>query len=72
MQRPIGEGQLQQPNKAVEGVVNRHNLAKVGEAEEGAKDGKVAAVQHEATDCPQDQCHHLLHRLKQCSTGLPR
>ena len=61
MQRPVGEGQLQQPHKAIEGVVNCHNLAKVGEAEQGAKDGKVAAVQHEAANRPQDQCHHLLH-----------
>ena len=52
MQGPVGEGQLQQPYKAIEGVVNGHNLAKVGEAEEGAKDGKVAAVQHEASDSP--------------------
>ena len=62
MQCPISERQLQQPHKAVEGVVNCHNLAKVGEAKEGAEDGKVAAVQHEAANRPQDQRHHLLHR----------
>lgn len=59
MQGPVGEGQLQQPKQAVEGVVDGHHLAEVGEAKQGAKDGKVAAVQHEPPHRPQDQGHHL-------------
>lgn len=61
MQRPVGKGQLQQPHKAIEGVVYGHYLAKVGEAKQGPKNGKVAAVQHEAAHSPQDERHYLLH-----------
>ena len=59
MQGPVGEGQLQQPHQTIEGVVYGHHLAKVGEAKQGSKDGKVAAVQEEAANGPQDQGDNL-------------
>ena len=59
MQGPVREGQLQQAHQPVEGVVNGHHLAKVGKAKQSTKDGKVAAVQEEAANGPQDQGHHL-------------
>lgn len=61
MQRPVGKGQLQQPHQAVEGVVYCDDLAEIGEAKQGPKNGKVAAVQHEAAHSPQNQRHYLLH-----------
>ena len=54
---------MQEPYEAIEGVVNGHHLAKVGEAKEGTKDGKVAAVQHETPNSPQDECHYLNDRM---------
>ena len=59
MEAPLGEGQLQQADEAVEGVVHRHHAPKIPEAEQGPKDGVVGGVQEEASQQPDYQGHHL-------------
>ena len=59
MERPVGERQLQQPEEAVEGVVDCHHLAKVLEPEQRAKDGVVGGVQEVAAAAPHNQCDSL-------------
>ena len=56
---PPGQGQLQDANESIEGVVNGHHAPKVFEAKQGSKDGKVGTVEEEAASRPDDECKSL-------------
>ena len=52
---PPGQGQLQDADQSIEGVVNGHHASKIFEAKQGSKDGKVGAVEEEAAGRPDNE-----------------
>ena len=56
---PPGQGQLQDANQSIEGVVDGHHAPKVFEAKQSSEDGKVGTVEEEAAGCPNDECESL-------------
>ena len=59
VQAPIGEGQLQQAEEAIDGVVNGDHAPKVGVPKQRPENRVVGGVQEEPPRAPYDQRHNL-------------
>ena len=65
MEAPGSQGELQEPDQAVDRVVDGHHAPKVLGAKERPEDGEVAGVQEEAPRAPHDEGHDLPHHVSE-------